>query len=311
SESALVTAGIWTMPADDGLRFHFGRDRVVSNISSRLNFDDDPTYATEESDDGAVTVPVHVSSIELAHSQATVLTEENLTFKKEPVHANTGAIAIGNGKAPATVGFEILEFGMQSAAPVAVAEPVEPSVAPGNGAGHNNSLSSHSASASTMEAAEPVEPGVAPGNGGGQGNAPHPSHSASAKALAAGELTEPGVTSGNGVGHNNSHSSHSASASTMEAAEPVEPGVAPGNGGGQGNSPHPSHSASAKALAAGELTEPGVTSGNGVGHNNSHSSHSASASTMEAAEPVEPGVAPGNGGGQGNSPHPSHSASAK
>ena len=279
SESALVTADIWTMPADDGLRFHFGRDRVGSNVSSRLtHFGDDSTYATEESDDGAVTVPVHVSSIELAHSQATVLTEDNLTFTKEPVHASTGAMATGNGKAPATAGFEILEFWVQSAAPVAVAEPVEPSL--------------------------PTR------NSGGHGNSQHASHSTSAKALAAGELAEPGVTSGNGVGHNNSHSSHSASASTMEAAEPVEPGVAPGNGGGHGNSPHASHSASAKALAAGELAEPDVTSGNGVGHNNSHSSHSASASTMEAAEPVEPGVAPGNGGGHGNSPHASHSASA-
>ncbi|MEH2499202.1 VCBS repeat-containing protein [Bradyrhizobium sp. AZCC 1678] len=345
SESAVETDGIWTMPADDGLRFHFGRDRVGSNVSSRLiNFGDDPTYATEQNDDnGAVTVPVHVSLIELAHSQATVLTEDNLTFKKEPVHANTGAKETGNGKAPATAGFEILEFGIQSAAPVAVADPVEPSVAPGdggghgnpshpshsasakasaageltepgvtsgNGVGHNNAHSSHPASASIMEAADPVEPGVAPGDGGGHGNPPHPSHSASAKALAAGELTEPGVTSGNGVGHNNAHSSHSASASTMEAAEPVEPDVAPGNGGGHGNASHASHAASATALAAGEPTEPGVTSGNGVGHNNSHASHSASTSAAEAAEPVEPGVAPGNSGGHGNSPPPSHAASA-
>ncbi|QHO75866.1 DNA-binding response regulator [Bradyrhizobium sp. CCBAU 051011] len=344
SESAVETDGIWTMPADDGLRFHFGRDRVGSNVSSRLiNFGDDPTYATEESDDdGAATVPVHVSSIELAHSQATVLTEDNLTFKKEPVHANTGSKEAGNGKAPATAGFEILELAMQSAAPVAVAEPVEPDVAPGNsgghgnsphpshsasakasaageltepgvtsgnGVGHNNSYSSHQASASTVEAAEPVERGVARGNSDGHANSPHPSHSASAKASAAGELTEPGVTSGNGV-HKNSHSSHQASASTVEAAEPVEPDVAPGNSGGHGNSPHPSHSASAKASAAGELTEPGVTSGNGV-HKNSHSSHQASASTVEAAEPGEPDVAPGNSGGHGNSPHPSHSASAK
>jgi VCBS repeat-containing protein len=235
SESALVTTDIWTMPADDGLRFHFGRDRVGSNVSSRLtHFGDDSTYATEESYDGAVTVPVHVSLIELAHSQATVLTEDNLTFKKESVHANTGAMATGNGKAPATAGFEILEFGVQSAAPVAVAEPVEPSVPTRNSEGH--------------------------------GNSPHASHSASAKALDAGELTEPGVTSGNGVGHNNSHSSHSASASTMEAAQPVEPGVAPGNGGGHGNSPHASHSASANASAdPPQPAEPTCGTG-GAGH---------------------------------------------
>ena len=36
SESTSGTAGIWTMPADDGLRFHFGRDRIGSIVSSRL-----------------------------------------------------------------------------------------------------------------------------------------------------------------------------------------------------------------------------------------------------------------------------------
>ena len=87
-------------------------------------------------------MPVHVSSIELAHSQATVPAEENLTFKKEPVHANTGAVTTGHGKAHATAGLELFEFGMQSAAivaPVAVAEPVETGDAPGNSAGHGNS----------------------------------------------------------------------------------------------------------------------------------------------------------------------------
>ena len=34
SESTLGTAGMWTMPADDGLRFHFGRDRIGSNVST-------------------------------------------------------------------------------------------------------------------------------------------------------------------------------------------------------------------------------------------------------------------------------------
>ncbi|WP_082649996.1 LuxR C-terminal-related transcriptional regulator, partial [Bradyrhizobium lablabi] len=195
SENAPVTGGVWTMPADDGLRFHFGQDRIGSNVSSRLtHFGDHPTHATEESADRAVTVPVHVSSIELAHSHATVLTEENFTFKTEPVHAHTGATETGNGKAPAIAGFEILQFGIQSAAPVAVAEP--------------------------------VEAGVAPGNSDDHGNSPPPSLSASATALVAGEPTEPDVTSGNGVGHHNTHASHAASASAVEAAELLEPAVA-------------------------------------------------------------------------------------
>jgi hypothetical protein len=171
---------------------------------------------------------------------------------------------------------------------LAAGELAEPGVTSGNGVGHNNSHSSHSASASTMEAAEPVEPGVAPGNGGGHGNSPHASHSASAKALAAGELAEPDVTSGNGVGHNNSHSSHSASASTMEAAEPVEPGVAPGNGGGHGNSPHASHSASANASAATpQPAEPACGTG-GAGHEPAfHFKDQAPPSTPTAAVELE------------------------
>jgi VCBS repeat-containing protein len=207
SKSEHVTAAIWTMPADDGLRFQFGRDRVGSSVSNRLtNFGDNPIYATE-SDGDAVAVPVHVSSIELAHSQATVLSEENFTFKNEPAHANTGAT--GNGHAPATAGFGILEFGMQSSAPIGVTEPVlshgnsqhpshsasakalasdestEPDVTPGNGNGVGHTNSHSAASASTMEAAAPVEPDVAPGNSGGHGNSQHPSHSASAKDSAA------------------------------------------------------------------------------------------------------------------------------
>ncbi|WP_213255375.1 M10 family metallopeptidase C-terminal domain-containing protein [Bradyrhizobium sp. sBnM-33] len=276
SESTLGTAGVWTMPADDGLMFHFGRDRIGSIVSTRLtSFSDDSAYAPVESNDCTVTVPVHVSSIELAHNQAIVLTEENLTLKKEPVYANTGAVATGHGKAHATAGLELFEFGMQSAAivaPVAVAEPVETGDAPGNSAGH--------------------------------GNAQHASHSAAAKASAANELTEPGVT----LGHGHSHPSHSASANAMGAAEPVETGDPPGNSEGHGNSQQASHSASAKASAAAELTEPGVT----PGHSNSeHPSHSASASAMGAAEPVETGDAPGNGGGLDCSPQASQSAVAE
>ena len=270
SESTLGTADVWTMPADDGLRFHFGRDRIGSIVSTRLtSFSDDSAYATEENGGGAVTAPAHVLSNELAHSHATVLTEEHFTFKEEPVHVNTGAVTTGHGKAHATAGLELFEFGMQSAAivaPVAVAEPLETGDPPGNSAGH--------------------------------GNSQHASNAAAAKASAANELTEPGVTPGHG---NSQHPSHSASASAMGAAEPVETGDAPGNSAGHGNSQHASYSAIAKASAATELTEPGVT----PGHGHSHPSHSASASAMGAAEPVETGASPGNGGGLDNSPQAS------
>ena len=175
------------MPADDGLRFHFGRDRIGSIVSSRLtSFGDDSAYATEASDDGSASVPAHVSSIELAHSHASVLIEENLTFKKEPAQVNTGAVTTGHGTAHATTGLELFEFGMQSAAivaPVAVAQPVEPSVITGNSGGDGNSQhGSQSASAKSSAAAEPAEPDINPGNGVGHGNAQHAPNPAAAKA---------------------------------------------------------------------------------------------------------------------------------
>ncbi|MCA6115886.1 VCBS domain-containing protein [Bradyrhizobium sp. WSM 1738] len=299
SDSAPV-AGIWTMPADDGLRFHFERDRIGSTASIRLaSFGEDAAYATEESDDGAVTAPAHVSSIELAYSHATVPTEEHPAFKKEPVQANTGAVTNGQGKAHATAGLELPEFGMQSAVISApVLESDEPSVAADNSGGHGNSKhASQPASAKASAAAELTESGVTSDHS----NSQHPPHSSSAKALAAGELTEPDVT--HGVGRSNSaHASNSAAAKASSAAELAESGVTSDHS----NSQHPPHSASAKALAAGELTEPDVT--HGVGHSNSaHASNSAAAKASPAAELAESGVTTSHG----NSQHPSHSASAK
>ncbi|UPK06395.1 LuxR C-terminal-related transcriptional regulator [Bradyrhizobium sp. 170] len=323
SESTLGTAGAWTMPADDGLRFHFGRDRIGSIVSTRLtSFSDDSAYATVESNECTVTVPLHVSSIELAHNQAIVLPEENLTFKKEPVYANTGVVTTGHGNS---------EHPSHSASASAkgAAEPVETGDAPGNSAGHGNaqhasnsaaakaaneltepgvtpghghSHPSHSASAGAKGAGEPVEIGDAPGNSAGHGKSQHASNSAAAKA--ANELTEPGVT----PGHSNSeHTSHSTSASAVGAAEPIETGDTPGNSAAHGKSQHASNSAAAKASAANELTESGVT----PGHGHSHPSHSTSASAVEAAEPVETGDAPGNSAGHGNAQHASNSAAAK
>ncbi|WOH51820.1 LuxR C-terminal-related transcriptional regulator [Bradyrhizobium sp. sBnM-33] len=282
SESTLVTAGIWTMPADDGLRFHFGRDRIGS---IRLgSSDDDSAYATEESDDGAIAAPAHVSSIELAYSHATVLTEEHFTSKKEPVHANTGAVTTAPAKAHATAGFELPEF-----------------FALGNSGGHANAQhASNSPAAKASGAAEPTEPGATPGHSSSQ----HPSHAASAKALAAGESTEPGVTSGHGVGHSKSkHASNSPAAKASATAELTEPAAAPGHS----NSQQPSHAASAKALAAGESTEPGVTSGHSVGPSKSKHASNSPAKASAATEPTEPGATPGHS----SSHHPSHSTSAK
>jgi VCBS repeat-containing protein len=332
SEGTLGTAGAWTIPADDGLRFHFGRDRISSLVSTRLtSFGDDSAYATVASSDYTVAVPVHVSSIELGDapgnsaghgnsqqasnsapakaSAAPELTEPGVTAghsNSQPPSHSASASAKGapepveTGNAPGnSTGHGNAEHPSKSAAAKASAtkEPTEPGVA----SGHGHSPPPHSASASAIGAAEPVETEDAPGNSAGHGKAEHASKSAAAKASAANEPTEPGVT----PGHGHSHSPHSTSASAG-AAEPVETADAPGNSAGHGNSQHASNSAAANASAANEPTEPGVT----PGHGHSHPAHSASASSMGAAEPVETAGAPGNSAGHGNAQHASNSAAA-
>jgi VCBS repeat-containing protein len=325
SGGTLGTAGAWTIPADDGFRFHFGRDRISSIVSTRLtSFNDDPAHATVASHDYTVAVPVHVSSIELrdapgnsaGHSNAEnasnsaaakasatpELTEPGVTpgpsNPQHPSHS-TSVSAMGapepveTGNAPGnSAAHDNAEHPSKSAA--ATNDPTEPGVTPDHGHSH----SPHSASASAAVAAEPVETADAPGNSAGYGSAQHASNSAAAKASSTNEPTEPGVT----PGHGHSHSPHSASASAVAAAEPAEPADAPGNSAGHGNAEHPSNSAAAKASAANEPTESGVTPGQG----HPHSPHSASAAG--AAEPVETAGAPGNSAGHGNSQHASNSA---
>jgi VCBS repeat-containing protein len=61
SESTPGRAGAWTIPADDGFRFHFGRDRISSLVSTKPpSFGDDSAYATVASSNDTVTAPVHV-----------------------------------------------------------------------------------------------------------------------------------------------------------------------------------------------------------------------------------------------------------
>ena len=208
------------MPADDGLRFHFARDRINSTVSTkRTSFSDDSAYATVESNDYTLTAPVQVLSIELGNAPG-----------------NSG----GHGNS---------QQASNSASTKASAAPelIEPGVTPG----HSNSQHpSHSASASATGAAEPAETGNAPGNSAGHGNA---------KAPAANEPTEPGITPGHGhspphtrrqqalwerpsrsetagapgnsAGHGNSqHASNSAAAKASAANDPTEPGVTSGHG---------------------------------------------------------------------------------
>jgi RNA polymerase sigma factor (sigma-70 family) len=274
-ESTLRTAGVWTMPADDGLRFHFGRDRISSLVSTRLaSFSDDSAYATVKSNDYTLTVPVHVSSIELGNapgnstghgnsqqasnsastkaSAAPELTEPGVTLghsnSQHPSHS-ASASAMGAGEPVESAGAPGNSPGHGNAKASAANEPTEPGVIPGHS---NSEHPSYSASASATVAAEPVETGNALGNSPAHGHSQQASPSASTKPAAAAELTEPGVT----PGHSNSQNpSHSASASAMGAAEPVETGNAPGNSAEHDNSQQASNSTTAKASAAAQPVE--------------------------------------------------------
>jgi VCBS repeat-containing protein len=331
ASDALGTAGAWTVPAEDGLRFHFGRDRDGSSGSIRLTSFDDSDNGTNEQQVGAVVVPTQISSIEPAYGHTTVLTNENPAFKTEPGHSNNGAETIGHGNPHATAGLEFFDFSTPVVTPVA-AETVEPDASTGNGRAHGNSQHPANAASSKGSAAdEPADPVVAPGNSGhnnphasdpavvesgaapsngaGHGKSERPAHSVSSKALVADEPADPVAASGNN-GHTNLHGSHPAAKGAVEVADPVAPGDAPGNGVGHGNSEHPSHSASVKPSAADEPADSAVASGNN-GHDNPHVLQPAAKGAVEVAQPVVLGAAPGNGAGHGNSEHPSHSASVK
>jgi hypothetical protein len=224
------------MPADDGLRCHFGRERIDSIVSTKLAaFGGGPAYATEASDQGAVTAPTHASSIELAHSHAPVLTEEQLTSREYPTHTGTGATTIGHGKGHAAAAVEPTELGV-TAPSTAIAS----------------------------AAAAIVGSSVTTGNDGGNGNSQHASNPAAAKAATA-DLTEPDGTTGNGGSHGNSQHASNSAAAKAAAIDPTEHDGTTGNSGGHGNSQHALNSAAAKAAAI-DPTEPDGTTGNGGGH---------------------------------------------
>jgi VCBS repeat-containing protein len=326
-ESTRETDHIWAISADDGFRFHFARDRIGSNVSTKpTSFGDDSPYATEASNDGAVNAPAHVSSIAPAQSHASVPIEENLTHKNESAHANGGAAATEHGKTNVAAGPQSFEFAMPGSAilpPVAVAEP---GAAPGNSADHGNAQHasnpaktsadesaepgtsghdnsehpSHSAGASKIKDVEPAETGASPGNSADHGNSQHASNSANASAD---ESAEPDVTPGHG---NSEHPPHSAASSKIKDVEPTETGAAPGNSAGHGNAQHTAQSAAAKA-SADESAEPDVTPGHG---NSEHPPHSAASSKIKDVEPAETGASPGNSADHGNAQHASNSANA-
>ena len=198
SESTLGTAGVWTMPADDGFRLHFGRDRTSSSDWTRLTSLDNSDHGREERDVGAGLNPVRISSIELANSQATAPTEENPVFKKGSVYTNVGAETIGHGNPHANAGL-FFDLNTQSAAiatPVAVEETSGSTT--GNGRGHDSSQhASQSAAANASDAAELAERGAPSDNA--------KSDHASTKSAAGGEPPAAALNGpGDAPGHGNS-----------------------------------------------------------------------------------------------------------
>jgi DNA-binding NarL/FixJ family response regulator len=339
SESTFGTAGVWTMPADDGARFNFGRDHTGSVGSSRLTIASrDSANAVGESNDGAGAVQEHESSIELAQSHASVLIEEDLTHKTGSAQTNIGAVTTGHGGAHATAGLDLFEPGVQYfaiAVPIAVASPVQPGVITDNSESHGNSQqASQSASAGSSAADESADSGIVPGNGNGNaqhasnpagskasavagsvepdvkthksedyGNSQHASQPASAGASAADESADPGVVRGNG---NAQHASNLAAADASAVADPIEPVIVAGNSEGHGNSQQASQPASS---ATAESAESGNGSGNGNG-NSQHAADTAAAKSPAVADPVELDIVADNSEGHGNSQHASQSASA-
>ena len=94
SESAPGTAGVWAIPADDGLRFQFGQtpDRLGRAASFRASTSDSAD-ASEESD-GASGELVRVSSTDPAQS-TTVAAVGNPTSNSEPTKTDTGVSSTG------------------------------------------------------------------------------------------------------------------------------------------------------------------------------------------------------------------------
>ena len=306
--TASNNTAIWTMPADDGLRFHFGGDRIGTIGSVKLASFDDSAFSTNESDDGAGTAPVHVLSIESSHSDATALTEERFLFNEEPTQASGSGVQIGHGKSHGIDALAPVDPGV-IAASAADAPAANPGVSPGNSAGHGNSQHAPHSAAATTSTAELSDPSVSPGNSAGHGNSQHAPHSGAATTSTA-ELSDPGVSPGNSAGHGNSQHAPHSGAATTSTAELIDPGVSPGNSAGHGNSQHAPHSGAATTSTA-ELIDPAVSPGNSAGHGNSqHAPHSAAATTS-TAELIDPALSPGNSAGHGNSQQAPHSAAAK
>ena len=98
SEGTHAANGIWASTADEGLNFHFARERIDSTESARLsNLDRARAYEAADGDGDSVTAHVGISVEIHAHATAqTTPSEDHFAFAQGPVHANSNAMAIAD-----------------------------------------------------------------------------------------------------------------------------------------------------------------------------------------------------------------------
>ncbi|MBR0724247.1 response regulator transcription factor, partial [Bradyrhizobium manausense] len=297
SESADGAAGVWSMPADDDLRFHFGRDRGDSDVSAKRISSSDDSAATQQDSDDSAGAPVPVSSIGVAGTKITSLFEDSLTSKKEALDTNNSGSSTDHGKAPASAEPAVLAF-----APVAaVAAPAQSSAAPGKSAENGHSQHADETAADTAAASGAAEPDPTPGKSEENGHSQHAAETA-ADAAAASGTTEPDTTPGKSA--ENGHSKHAAAAASDIAAVSgtAEPDTTPGKSAENGHSQHAAAAAADIAAVSG-TAEPDATPGKSA--ENGHSQHAAAAASDAAAanEPAEPDATPGKSAENGHSQH--------
>ncbi|WP_426425821.1 LuxR C-terminal-related transcriptional regulator [Bradyrhizobium genosp. A] len=298
SESALGTAGVWAILADDGLSFQFGQTRTGSEAPTRFRTSTGESADKTEESDGASAVSAHASSIEPARS-ATATAVENVPLKSGPVNADTGVSSPGPK------------------------EIVQPSVAMAASADHGHSQHASEPGSAKAAATESTEADSEPDNGVGNGAEHHAPASDAARESAM--TGEPG-------GAEHGKSGHSTAANAPDAAE-IDPGVATAASADHGHSQHASEPGSAKAAAT-ESTEADSKLGNGAGNGAEHhapasdaaresaktgepggaehgkSGHSTAANAPDATE-IDPVVATAASADHGNSQHISEPGSAK
>nr|QIP04571.1 response regulator [Bradyrhizobium symbiodeficiens] len=186
SEESLGEAGVWSASADDGLSFQFAHVRTGSGTAAKSGtYSSDSADATDENA-GASGVPAYGSSIAPGQG-ASPPTVENLSWKNEPTHPNTGAASTKQS------------------------EMVQPDFNTADRTGHSNS--EHSPEPGSEKATEKAETESKPGKAVGHGNDHHSQAPDSMQGAA--KTAEPG-----GAAHGNS--SHSASANRAEAGESAE-----------------------------------------------------------------------------------------